>query len=264
MNVLSLFSGIGGLELGLERAGMSVVGQVEFDEFCRSVLAKHWPEVSRHDDVRSAVDWWRSEPRPRVDVVAGGFPCQPVSLAGKGLAQEDERWLWPAMLDVIDDLNPEWVVWENVPGLRTRGLDIVHADLVRRGYQHRVGRIRACEVGAPHSRARLFGVAHSPSFGRGTRRPGGPAGQAPKRSHQPAQGVAGRGTETRPRTGHWASEPGVDRLVDGLPRWMVERHLRAYGNAVVPQVAEHVGRLIMSAVGRVDDQSTQDALEEAA
>lgn len=243
VNVLSLFAGIGGLELGLERAGMRVVGQVEIDPFCREVLAKHWPEVPRHDDVRTAVEWWGSKPRPRVDVICGGFPCQPVSLAGKGLAQRDERWLWPEMDVIIDALRPEWVLWENVPGLRNRGLDVVHSDLVRRGYRHRVGRIRACEVGAPHSRARLFGVAHAPRYGRGAWRPGGSAGEAAQREHEPPQGME-RGAETRPRSGHWASEPALARLVDGLPRGLVERSGRAFGNAVVPQVSEYIGRLI--------------------
>jgi DNA (cytosine-5)-methyltransferase 1 len=95
VNVLSLFAGIGGLDLGLERAGMTVVGQVEIDPWCRAVLAKHWPEVPRHDDVRTCVDWWLGEPRPAVDVICGGFPCQPVSVAGRRRAQDDERWLWP-------------------------------------------------------------------------------------------------------------------------------------------------------------------------
>lgn len=248
VNVLELCAGIGGLGLGLERAGMTVVGQVEIDPFCRRVLDHHWPEVSKHDDVRTAIDWWQSEPRPYVDLVAAGFPCQPVSVAGKGLGVDDPRWLWPAVRDVIDAFRPEWVLWENVPGLRTRGLGVVHADLVRLGYRHRVGRIRACEVGATHPRARLLGVAHAPSYRRGTRRPGGPVGEAPHGPNQPSQGVDHRATAVRPRTGHWASEPRVDRLVDGLPRGMAELHLRAYGNALVPQVAERVGRLVMAGV----------------
>ena len=249
MNVLSLFSGIGGLELGLERAGMTVVGQVEIDPFCREVLAKHWPEAPKHDDVRTAVDWWRSAVRPPVDLVAGGFPCQPVSLVGKGLAQDDERWLWPWMRDVIEALRPEWVVWENVSGLRTRGLDIVHADLVRLGYGHHVGHITACAVGAPHARRRLLGVGHAPGFRRRAGGERGPAGAATHRADQSPQGVASRPAPPGRDEGHWASEPRVGRLVDGLPRGLAERHLRALGNAVVPQVAEYVGRLITSANG---------------
>ncbi|MBP2334755.1 hypothetical protein JOF41_000933 [Saccharothrix coeruleofusca] len=109
MNVLELFAGIGGLSLGPERAGMRVVGQVEIDPFCRAVLAKHWPEVDRHDDVRTAVRWRRSKPRPRVHLVAGRFPCQPVSDAGLERGTEDPRWLWPAFLAVVLALRPDWV-----------------------------------------------------------------------------------------------------------------------------------------------------------
>ncbi|MFB6396807.1 DNA cytosine methyltransferase [Polymorphospora lycopeni] len=235
MNVLSLFAGIGGLELGLERAGMTVVGQVEIDPFCRHVLAAHWPEVPRHDDVRTAVAWWRSRPRPAVHVVAGGFPCQPVSDAGRKLAQADPRWLWNPMADVIADLRPEWVVAENVPGLRTRGLNLVLADLHRLGYTARAGYISACEMGAPHPRKRLFILAHPQGQGRCPWRaqrtgPATPDGEDGLRDVRPG----GRG--------RWATEPDVARMAHGVPAGVDRR--RALGNAVVPDVAEHIGRLI--------------------
>ena len=101
MNVLSLFAGIGGIELGLERAGMTVVGQVELDPFCRSILEKHWPDVPQHDDVRTAVEWWTNGPRPPVDVICGGFPCQPFSTAGLQRGASDKRHLWPDMLRIV-------------------------------------------------------------------------------------------------------------------------------------------------------------------
>lgn len=236
MNVLSLFSGIGGLELGLERAGMTVVGQVERDPYCQQVLAKHWPEVPRHDDVRTCVDWWRSEPRPAVHVVAGGFPCQPVSDAGLKMAQTDERWLWPAMAGVIAALRPHWVIAENVPGLLKRGLADVLGDLGRLGYRTRPGVASACAVGAPHARERMFILAHTAREGCG-----------PRRSF-PRGAVATGGVEPNrfesPRGGWWADEPRVDRVAYGLPG-RVDR-IRALGNAVVPQVAEHIGRLLMA------------------
>ncbi|MEU8631447.1 DNA cytosine methyltransferase [Amycolatopsis sp. NPDC048633] len=228
MTVLGLFSGIGGLELGLERAGMTTVGQVELDPFCRTVLQRHFPEVPRHDDVRTAVPWWHSQARPRVDVVAGGFPCQPVSNAGLMLGERDPRWLWPAMADVVADLRPSWVVWENVPGLRTRGLRTVLADLDRLGYRCRVGTLSACAVGAPHLRRRLFGVAHAHSL-RCHRRPGN------LRPH--------RGPELAHRS-RWAVEPDVGRVAYGVPRGLDRR--RALGNAVVPDAAERLGRLILA------------------
>lgn len=234
MNVLSLFAGIGGLDLGLERAGMTVVGQVELDPFCRRVLAKHWPEVPRHDDVRTCVDWWRAEPRPPVHVVAGGFPCQPVSQAGRKLAQADPRWLWPAMLDVVRAVRPEWVIAENVPGLRLRGLATVLDDLAAAGYRARAGEISACEVGAPHPRRRLFVLAHTESAGCGTGRTvrDEAARADDPRSHRP-------GPQRRHR---WPPEPGVGRVAYGVPAGVDRR--RALGNAVVPAVGEYVGRLI--------------------
>jgi DNA (cytosine-5)-methyltransferase 1 len=234
MNVLSLFSGIAGLELGLERAGMTVVGQVEKDPFCLKVLAKHYPKVPKHEDVRTSLDWWLSTRRPRVDLVASGFPCQPASLAGKRKGTDDERWLWPPNVDIIDALRPDWFVFENVPGLRTRGLDVVLADLDRVGYLCRVGEISACALGAPHTRTRLFGVAHPKSRGR----------------------EAGRGVRARPSLleperrgtqscGPWTGEPRPHGVAYGVPSGLDRR--RALGNAVVPAVAEHVGRLVMAA-----------------
>lgn len=236
MNVLSLFSGIGGLELGLEWAGMTTVGQVEIDPFCRRVLAKHWPEVPRHDDVRTAVEWWRSESRPPVHVVAGGFPCQPTSDAGRRLAQADHRWLWPAMLDVVRGLRPTWVIGENVPGLRTRGLALVERDLRDAGYRVRTGSISACALGAPHPRKRLFILAHTESQGRCPWGAVGGGSAATSGAHSPRR---------RPRRcDWWAAEPRVGRVAHGVPAGVDRR--RALGNAVVPQVSEYIGRLVMA------------------
>jgi len=235
VNVLSLFAGIGGLDLGLERAGMSVVGQVEIDPFCQRVLAKHWPEVPRHDDVRTAVEWWLGGARPAVDVVCGGFPCQPVSVAGRRGAQHDARWLWPAFADVVRGVRPRYVVVENVVGLVTAGLGDVLGDLAALGFDADWSVLSACAVGAPHSRERLFVVAY-------------PAGKRRERgrvaAHAGAQPVAGQGPV---EVHHWRLEdrPGLERVVDGIPSRL--DRIRALGNAVVPQVAEHIGRLVMGA-----------------
>jgi DNA (cytosine-5)-methyltransferase 1 len=235
MTVLSLFSGIGGLDLGLQRAGMTIAGQVEIDPWCRKILAKHWPEVPRHDDVRTAAGWWGQRTVP--DLVAGGFPCQPVSDAGLRLAQSDSRWLWPPMADVIAQLSPGWVVIENVPGLRTRGLAIVLRDLRRLGYRTAPGTISACEMGAPYPRKRLFVLAHAESAGCGARR---------RIGSNTAAADGERPDRPRPdRRSWWSDEPRLDRVAYGLPG-RVDR-VRALGNAVVPQVAEHVGRLILAA-----------------
>ncbi|MCT2277268.1 DNA cytosine methyltransferase [Micromonospora chalcea] len=225
LNVLELFAGIGGLSLGLQRAGMRIVGHVEINAFCRAVLRKHWPEVPCHDDVRTATTWWRSKPRPRVDVVAGGYPCQPESLAGPRRGTDDERWIWPEMARVIHALRPRYIIGENVLGHRTRGLRFVLRDLDRLGYTTRAGIVRACEMGAPHPRPRLFVLAHTHSQGRPTRR-----WLEPPRT-------------TPVRTSRWPAEPRVGRVVDGLPG-RVDR-VTALGNAVVPAVAEHIGRIIL-------------------
>ena len=162
LTVLSLFAGIGGLDLGLERAGLRTVGQVEIDPFCRRVLARHWPEVPRHDDVRTAPAWWTGAPRPRVDVVAGGFPCQPFSTAGRRRGVADERWGWPWMAGVVRLVRPRYVLVENVPGLlRDRdAFGWVLADLATLGFDARWGVLSACALGAPHTRERLFLLAY--------------------------------------------------------------------------------------------------------
>lgn len=152
----SLFAGIGGIDLGLERAGWIPRWHVEIDEHAASVLAKRWPDVARYEDVR-AVDFGSLE---RVDLVAGGFPCQPVSIAGRQRAQEDERWLWPDFARAIRELRPGVVLVENVPNLlAVNGGDAareVFGDLASLGYDARWSRIGAVDVGAPHLRNRVW------------------------------------------------------------------------------------------------------------
>jgi DNA (cytosine-5)-methyltransferase 1 len=243
LNVLSLFAGIGGIELGLERAGMTTVGQVELDPYCLSVLAHHWPEVPRHDDVRTAPEWWTSEPRPRVDVVAGGFPCQPFSSAGLRNGTGDTRWGWPWMADVIRTVRPRYVLVENVAALvrDQAAFGWLLADLADLGFDAEWSVLRASDVGAPHRRERLFLVAH-PTVSDGQDQ-GATAGEAPS-WHQP--GGSGLSTD---RGARWLPEPTVDRVAYGVPRRLVHPPLHALGNAVVPQIAEHLGRLIVEDYG---------------
>lgn len=245
MNVLSLFSGIGGLELGLERAGMTTVGQVELDPFCLRVLNQHWPEVPKHDDVRTAPEWWASVARPRVDLVAGGFPCQPFSNAGLQLGTSDERWMWPEFAMVVRRVRPRYVVVENVPALvrDVRAFGTVLADLHRLGFDAEWATIRASDFGAPHPRERVFVVAYPSGVDGATRDrlvPGRGRG-----TQVAARGFPRLATHLGRRAARlWlACEPGVARLVDGVPH-QVDR-LRVLGNAVVPAVAEHIGRLVM-------------------
>ena len=161
LTVGSLFSGIGGLDLGLERAGMDVKWQVEKDPYCVTVLERHWPDVKRYGDIKE-LDPHDLE---AVDVVAGGFPCQPVSTAGKRKAQADPRWLWPDFARVLRHLRPRYAVLENVPGLFTAGFSDVLTDLHDLGFDAEWSVVSACGVGAPHLRERLFLVAYTAGEG---------------------------------------------------------------------------------------------------
>ncbi len=158
MDLGSLFSGIGGFELGLEWAGMGPVKwQVEIDLYCQKVLAKHWSDVKRYGDIRD-VGKHNLEP---VDLICGGFPCQPFSVAGKRKGKEDDRHLWPEYLRIVTELNPAWVIGENVPGIINMELDTVLSDLENAGYSTATLIIPACSVDAPHRRDRVFILAHN-------------------------------------------------------------------------------------------------------
>jgi DNA (cytosine-5)-methyltransferase 1 len=243
--VLSLFAGIGGMELGLERAGMTTVGQVEIDPYCQRVLAQHWPEVPRHDDVRTAVEWWDASGSTTVDVICGGFPCQPFSHAGKQLGTADERWGWPWMADVIRAVRPRYVLVENVAAL-VRNADAfgwMLGDLHSLGFDAEWASLYASEFGAPNPRRRVYVLAYpasergGPHDHMGARRGGHPS--------ITTRGLSGLPVHRRRRAAdQWLErQPDVARLVDGVPR-QVER-LRALGNVVVPAVTEHIGRLII-------------------
>lgn len=236
LTVLGLFAGIGGIELGLQRAGMRVVGLVERDAWCRELLAHHWPAVPIHDDVVTTPQWWSS--RERVDVVAGGFPCQPFSLSGKQKGMEDERWMWPAMADVIRAVRPRYVVVENVATLVRdgRAWGTVLADLHALGFDAEWSTLSANQFGAPHTRERVYLVAYA----------AGDDGRDQDASATPwpleleprrGSGQHGRGT--------WLPEPDVGRVAHGVPRGVVYSPLHALGNAVVVPVLEHVGRRVI-------------------
>ncbi len=159
MRIGSLFSGIGGLELGLERAGLGEVAwQVELDPAARAVLARHWPNAARHNDIGEV----SGEQLGSIDVLCGGFPCQDLSVAGKGAGLAGSRsGLWFEYARLIRELRPKLVVVENVAALITRGLDVVLGDLASAGYDATWFTVRASDVGAPHRRERLFIVAYA-------------------------------------------------------------------------------------------------------
>ena len=263
MKVLDLFAGIGGFSLGLEWAGMEIAGQVEIDPRLRQVLAYYWPDAARWGDVKEMTGAEIAEKCGTIDLVCGGFPCQPHSVAGKRKGRDDPRNLWPEMLRICREIRPRWVVAENVPGIITTILDEVSIDLENEGYEVRPVVFPACAVGAPHVRERIFIVAHTKSINADAhhsyavegceQKPGESIGGSidnhravthanSKRQERPAaQQIKTR--RSFPAGAVWVpAESPVLAGDDGLPGWMVA----AAGNAVVPQAVEIIGKAIMA------------------
>lgn len=164
---LSLFSGIGGVDIAAEWAGFKTVGQCEWADFPTKVLEKQWPNVPRWKDIRtlSKEDFHARTGLETVDLISGGFPCQPFSVAGKQKGKGDDRYLWPEMLRVIREFKPRWVLGENVPGiLRIAAADVV-SNLEREGFECVVFDFEAAAVGACHRRERIFFVGHAKHHG---------------------------------------------------------------------------------------------------
>lgn len=238
----SLFAGIGGFDLGFQWAGIETVWQVEIDEYCRQVLAKHFPEAERFSDIR---DCGAHNLKP-VDVISGGFPCQPWSVAGQQGGTEDDRNLWPEMFRVIGELRPRWVVAENVPHIDTMGyLDVTIDDLESLGYEVRPLEIPSAAIGRGHRRIRDWIIAYSEKNGRS-----GAVCSNLENSKEPSWARLEKpsGTldsrlsifnEFEKRVG----KPAVLRVDDGLPN-RVDR-LGAIGNAIDPQIAEIIGRRLV-------------------
>tara|TARA_R100000808_G_scaffold1216_2_gene5737 strand:- start:1614 stop:2459 length:846 start_codon:yes stop_codon:yes gene_type:complete len=275
VKVLSLFSGIGGLDLGLERAGMTVVGQSEVDAYASRVLAKHWPTVPNLGDITKITEDDLERIGP-IDLVCGGFPCQDLSVAGKqGGIKASRSGLFFDLMRVVRLVRPRLVLLENVPALLARAdwMGAVLGALAESGFDAEWDCIPAQAVGAHHRRDRVFIVAHT--AGKGRKRPSGaglqgdilrPSGgredvaytqdrlglrvaddglgraNSERQGLQGPSGGGGRHGWRRP-SGDWPPESPVGRVADGVPA-RVDR-LRGLGNAVVPQVAEHVGRIIM-------------------
>lgn len=268
LTVGSLFSGIGGLDLGLERAGMRVIWQSEIDDYASRVLKKHWPEVPNYGDIKT-IDWGTVEPP---DVICGGYPCQPFSTAGKRQGEEDPRHLWPWVRHAISVLRPRYAILENVQGHLSLGGTTVIREITELGYNCEWRVISASSVGAPHRRNRVFIVAY-PSSQRletsgaelkasglmgSSENTGKLVAYADGEGLERSRGI--QGSETEPlglnvfSTGSkwhqewtgwewWKFEPGMGRVAYGVPS-RVDR-LKGIGNAVVPQVAEIVGRLVV-------------------
>jgi len=276
IRVLDLFSGIGGFSLGLERAGMETVAFVEIDEYCQKVLKKHWPDVPIFSDIKT---FGRSVFGETVDLICGGFPCQPFSVAGKRNGTNDNRHLWPEMLRVIQEYKPSWVVAENVRGILSieQGMVFEQAclDLEGEGYEVQPFIIPACAVNAPHRRDRVWIVANLQRLGWETRTREGIQPQEQITKGQDAGNInterivadpTGEGLEGQ----MWEKQSWVGgrpspqdrgkfdtwdknwyeiatrfcRVADGVSN-RVDR-LKCLGNAVVPQIVEIIGRTIIT------------------
>ena len=171
LRVLDLFSGIGGFSLGLERTGgFETAAFCEIEKYPQEVLRKNFPGVPIYDDIKKlTAERLIQDGIGRIQVITGGYPCQPFSVAGKQKGEQDDRHLWPSMLEIIAQVRPTWVICENVTGHIALGLDQVLLDLENEGYSTRTFIIPACSVNAPHRRDRLWIVAHSNSNGTGKR-----------------------------------------------------------------------------------------------
>jgi DNA (cytosine-5)-methyltransferase 1 len=252
-----LFSGIGGFALAAQAVGYTTVGFSEIDPFACRVLKRHWPDVPNYGNIRSVRN-------VRADLVTGGFPCQPFSVAGKRGGAADDRHLWPQMLRVIRQARPAWVLGENVPGFITMELDNTLADLETLGYACRPLVIPACAVDARHRRDRVWIIAkrivdhphHAGSEQRLRTYPDrqeeefgwqgqpqlelGTASEVVAHAHDTGRQAAEGLCEGRGSFHQWPAEPRVGRMAYGISHRT--HRLRGLGNAIVPQVAEAILR----------------------
>jgi len=267
--LLDVFSGIGGFSLAAKRAGFRTIAIAEVEPYASCILRRHWPYVPNLGDVRSVSR--ASIPGP-VDVIAGGFPCQPASIGGPMRGTSDPRWLWPECARLLDEFRPSFALFENVPGLHSvndgQAFQEILQDLAALRYDALWNCLPASAVGAPHERDRLWLLAHA-NDGAGTPKRGEHA-SAPQASSLGQ--VNGAGSEvhaerqesvcgSRETAGHdastitdrdaqdlgvdiftenWRVEPGVCRVVDGVPNRL--DRLKCVGNSIVPQVAEVILR----------------------
>jgi DNA (cytosine-5)-methyltransferase 1 len=228
LRVLSLFAGIGGFDLGLERTGeFRTVAFCEIDKRCRHVLAKNWPGVPIYEDVLDLSAQHLAAAGIAIDVICGGFPCQNISLAGRmeGIGGV-KSGLWQHYLRLVEEVRPRWVVVENSPVLRSRGLEIMLGQLAAIGYDAEWHCLPVNAFGAPHRRDRLWIVAY-------------PAGD---RDGLPPLQISTGWDQSKHRA-WWDTEPAVGRVVDAVS---AEPHrLAELGNAVCPVIPEEIGRAIL-------------------
>lgn len=256
MKHLDLFSGIGGFALAARWMGWETVQFVEIDKFCQKVLNKNFPNVPIHGDIKT---FDGSKYRSTVDILTGGFPCQPFSGAGNREGQNDPRYLWPRMLEVINDVRPPWIVGENVTGILTmengRTLERIFIDLENSGYQVETFLIRACTVGLWQNRPRVWIIARSTQFDPKTLLYKNTVDALGNQTRVDVQGNGNIKTNfyyenyrTCPvpvlGNGVWSQihDRGRDGIINGIPN-RVDR-IKGLGNAIAPQVAFEIFKAI--------------------
>jgi len=242
MTHLDLFSGIGGFALAAKWRGFDTIAFCEKDEFCQKVLKKHWPNVPIFGDIK---EFDGEQFNGKIDLLTGGYPCQPFSVAGNQRAHDDDRHLWPQMFRIITQAKPTWVICENVYGHVTLGLDNVLADLESRNYTAQSFVIPSMATGRNHRRDRVYVVAYAASNGRNegatSTSDGETNGERRKEEQDEIRDNERRGSLWAEmdwgskKTGTRGTEPPPLRVDDGLP-YRMDRN-RALGNAIVPEIA---------------------------
>ena len=256
LRMLDLFAGIGGFSYAGEKlvGGYETVAFCEYDKHAQNVLRKHWPDTEIIGDIRELADD-ADRFRGMVDIITGGYPCQPFSLAGVRRGDQDDRHLWPEMLRVIEAVRPTWVIGENVAGHISMGLDTVLSDLESAGYTSRCYVIPAVSADARHRRDRCWIVAHSDSesepdgaeheqrLGRANNVPNADSEglqRQPKPNGSRQKGRQQISYEGLPwgKSKFWEPEPEICRVANGIPGRV--HRLKQLGNSIVPQVAARI------------------------
>lgn len=241
MTHADLFAGIGGFSLAAEAVGWTNIFQVEKDKFCLSKLKKNFPNVTRFKDIKTT---YFGQYRGAIDVLSGGFPCQPVSAAGKRLGDKDDRFLWPEYARAIREIQPTWIVPENVSGIITwqRGVlfEQVCTEMEAEGYEVLPLVIPAAGLNAPHRRERVRNAANAPAQRSQGSRQAGKRGLGKETGTQPGSDAARAIAEGY--WDQWPAQPALCRRDDGIPH-RVDR-IKSLGNAIVPQVAIQIFKTI--------------------
>lgn len=234
---LDLFSGIGGFSLAGKWAGFETVAFCEKDDFCQKVLAKHWPHTTIHKDIK------KLSYKSHVNLITGGFPCQPFSVAGKKKGKNDERYLWPEFLRIIQECKPNWIVAENVTGIVGVALDNIIDDLEEAGYETQSFIIPACAANAPHRRDRIWIVAHTMRERRNDGKHHWEERSIQENFERYMAEIQSKRSQFQPKpwTSYGAKQwfeanAASSRANYGLPHGLDRDRIKALGNAIVPQV----------------------------